>query len=163
MLFRSPDQLDGGYFGEWRRRQAEHLAEVRAGFAPVPVLTARYFEEEVVGARMLDRLGSELFGGLDDGTAVAAADVLHTELAQELESVNGHTTLRIPVPFGERGDVSLKKVGPELIVAVGPRKRTIILPSALAGRQPTGARLEGGSLEVSFETDGSSRRPAAVR
>ena len=158
-----PGELEGGYFGEWRARQAERLTEVREGFAPVPVLTARYFEQEVVGAEMLDRLGDELFGG-DDGVAgLAAADMLHSELAQELESTDGRTTLRIPVPFGERGDVSLKKVGPELIVAVGPRKRTIILPAALARARPTGAKLEHGSLEVSFETDGSSRRPAAVR
>jgi arsenite/tail-anchored protein-transporting ATPase len=158
-----PDELEGGYFGEWRARQAERLTDVREGFAPVPVLTARYFEQEVIGVEMLDRLGDELFGAEDGVSALVAADVLHTELAQELESTDGRMTLRIPVPFGERDDVSLKKVGPELIVAVGPRKRTIILPSALARKRPTGAKLEHGSLEVSFETDGSSRRPAAVR
>ena len=108
---------------------------------------------------MLDRLAEEVF----DGGAVDAAAVLHAELTRELESRDGTTTLRIPVPFGERGDVSLKKVGHELVVAVGPRKRTIILPSALARQRPTGARLEDGSLEVSFEADGPKRRPASVR
>jgi arsenite-transporting ATPase len=156
-----PAEVADGYFGEWRRRQAGRLEEVRAGFAPVPVLTARYFDEEVLGDSMLDRLASELFDAPSGG--LAPADLLHTELAQELESSNGEATLRIPVPFGERGDVSLKKAGPELIVAVGPRKRTIILPAALAATQPTGARLEDGSLEVSFRTDGSPRRPTAVR
>ena len=38
---------------------------------------------------------------------------------------------------------------------MGHEKRTIILPSALARQRPTGARLEGGSLEVSFEDDRS--------
>ena len=33
----------------WRERQQEHLAEVRATFAPVPVLCAPYFAQEVVG------------------------------------------------------------------------------------------------------------------
>ena len=83
------------------------------------------------------------------------AAVLHTELTHEIESANGSATLRIAVPFGERGDVSLKKVGPELIVSVGPRKRTIILPTALARRSPTGAKLRDGSLEVSFATKGA--------
>ncbi len=142
-----PDELAGGYFGEWHTRQRERLEDVRAGFAPLPLLTARYFEEEVVGTRMLDRLGDELFGD-----SVEPAAVLHTELAHELSSENGTTTLRIPVPFGERGDVGLKKVGPELIVSVGPRKRTIILPTALAARSPTGAKLADGALEVRFET-----------
>ncbi len=142
-----PDELAGGYFGDWHARQRERLEDVRAGFAPLPLLTARYFEEEVVGARMLDRLADELFGD-----SVGPAAVLHTELAHELSSENGTTTLRIPVPFGERGDVGLKKVGPELIVSVGPRKRTIILPTALAARSPTGAKLADGALEVRFET-----------
>ena len=139
-----PDELDGGYFGQWRERQRQRLAEVRQGFSPVPVLCARYFEEEVVGARMLDRLGDELFSGS------SAEDVLHHELAQEVSSENGQTMLRIPVGFGEKGEISLKQVGSELVVAVGPRKRTIILPSALSRRQPSGAKLHDGALEVSF-------------
>jgi len=141
-----PDDVDG-YFGGWRERQQEHLRLVQDGFAPVPVLTARYFDEEVVGERMLDRLASELFA------EHRPEDVLHTELAHDVASRNGSTVLRLRMPFAERGDVSLKKVGPELVVTVGHEKRTIILPSALARQRPTGARLEGGSLEVSFEDD----------
>jgi len=52
-----PDDVEGGYFDAWHGRQRQHLEEVREGFAPVPVLTSRYFEEEVVGSAMLDRLG----------------------------------------------------------------------------------------------------------
>ncbi len=152
-----PDELADGYFGAWRDRQGERLAEVREGFSPVPVLTARYFEEEVIGARMLGRLGDELFSDLD------AAAVMHTELTQELSSADGHTTLRLRVPFSEKGDVKLKKVGAELIVSVGRQKRTIILPSALARQRPTGARLEQGSLEVSFDDERARTPPAAVR
>ena len=140
-----PDEVADGYFGAWRDRQQRCLEEVEAGFAPVPVLTARYFGEEVVGTEMLGRLGEEIYG--ED---VDAAAMLHTELAHEVQSENGNATLRIPVGFGERGDISLKKVGPELIVSVGPRKRTIILPSGLARRSPTGAKLRDGALEVSF-------------
>jgi arsenite-transporting ATPase len=141
-----PDDVDG-YFGAWRERQQEHLRLVEDGFSPVPVLTARYFDEEVIGDRMLDRLASELFA------EHRPEDVLHTELAHDVARQNGRTVLRLRMPFAERGDVSLKKVGPELVVTVGHEKRTIILPSALARQRPSGARLEGGSLEVSFEDD----------
>ena len=47
----------GDYFAGWRERQAEQLELVESGFAPVPVLRAPYFESEVVGPAMLDRLG----------------------------------------------------------------------------------------------------------
>jgi arsenite-transporting ATPase len=151
-----PDELEGGYFGEWRERQREALADVRAGFAPVPVLTARYFDEEVIGERMLDRLGAELFESGPDGEMPAPEAILHSELTHELEAGNGATTLRLAVPFSERGDLKLKKVGAELVVTVGHQKRTIILPSALARQRPTGARFEDGSLEVSFESKDSA-------
>ena len=45
-----PDEVDG-YFGAWRAVQAEQLALVESGFAPVPVLRAPYFEQEVRGRR----------------------------------------------------------------------------------------------------------------
>jgi arsenite/tail-anchored protein-transporting ATPase len=140
-----PEELAGGYFGEWRARQGERLDEVNEGFAPVPVLTARYLEHEVVGAVMLDRLGAELFADFDP------AAVMHRGLAREIASENGRTTLRVAVPFAARDEVSLKKVDQELVVSAGLQKRTIILPAALARQRPAGARLEGGSLFVDFE------------
>ena len=68
----------GEYFGAWRSVQAEQLELVESGFAPVPVLRAPYFEQEVLGPEMLDRLSDALFEGRDAGA------VLHDRLAQEL-------------------------------------------------------------------------------
>ena len=51
----------GEYFGAWREVQASQLALVESGFAPVPILRAPFFEQEVLGAAMLDRLGEALF------------------------------------------------------------------------------------------------------
>jgi arsenite-transporting ATPase len=152
-----PDEVGDGYFGSWRERQTERLAEIERGFAPVPVLRARYFADEVVGPEMLDQLGEELFAEVD----VAAH--LHTELAHEFEQgPDGKTSMRIRVPFAERDQISLKKVGSELVVTAGREKRTIILPPALARRSPSGARFEDGSLEVSFaDEDGQTRSNGA--
>jgi arsenite-transporting ATPase len=153
-----PDEVGSGYFGEWHRRQGERLEEIEQGFAPVPVLRARYFDEEVIGHSMLDRLGAELYGERDP------AAILHSELAREVEQEpDGTTTMRIRVPFAERSQISLKKVGSELVVAAGREKRTIILPPALARRSPSGAKLEEGSLEVSFSVDDGPRSPEPGR
>ena len=143
-----PDEVEGGYFGPWRERQTERLAEIADGFSPVPVLKARYFADEVVGPRMLDRLGSELFSEHD------VASLLLREQAHEFsEGPDGATTLRIRVPFAERSQVSLKQVGSELIVAAGREKRTLILPPALARRRSNGAKLRDGALEVTFPVE----------
>ena len=139
-----PDEVEGGYFGAWREVQREQLELVESGFAPVPVLRAPYFEHEVVGAAMLDRLGSALFDGLD------ADGVLHDELAQELSLDDDGARLRLDLPFAEKGDISLKKIGLELVVRVDGQKRTIMLPPALAPYRPASASFADGSLLVSF-------------
>src|SRR3954466_4277168 len=58
-----PEEVQDGYFGRWRAVQQEQMDLVASAFAPVPILTAPYFDQEVVGAPMLDRLGDELFDG----------------------------------------------------------------------------------------------------
>jgi arsenite-transporting ATPase len=135
----------GEYFGAWRDVQSEQLELVESGFAPVPVLRAPYFEQEVMGAEMLDRLAGTLFDGRDAGA------VLHDRLAQELELEDGRAELRLDLPFVSKGDVALKKIGLELVVRVDGHRRTIVLPGALAGFKPTSAKLAGGSLVVGFE------------
>ena len=140
-----------GYFAAWREAQEEQLELVRSAFAPVPVLTADYLEREVMGDEMLDRLAVAIFDGQDP------AAVLHDRLSQELVTDNGTATLRVDLPFAERGDLSLKKIGLEVIVRVGGQKRTIMLPPALSGYATAGARFDDGSLEITFEKarDGS--------
>jgi arsenite-transporting ATPase len=140
-----PEEVEGTYFGAWRAVQAEQLELVESAFAPVPVLHAPFFEQEVLGERMLDRLAASVFGEHD------AAAVLHDRLAQELRLDEGRAELRLDLPFARKGDVSLKKIGLELVVRVDGHKRTIMLPGALAGFRPTSAALADGSLVVGFD------------
>jgi arsenite-transporting ATPase len=57
-----------------------------------------------------------------------------------------------------KGDVSLKKIGLELVVRVDGHKRTIMLPGALAGFRPASASLASGALVVGFAPDGQPAR-----
>jgi arsenite-transporting ATPase len=145
----------GDYFAGWREVQEEHLRLVRSAFAPVPVLCAPYFEQEVVGPQMLDRLAGSLFRSAEHDPAA----VLHDSFTQELQVSEHEARLRLTLPFARKGDLSLKKIGLELIIGAGEQKRTIALPSALAGFQPTAATFEDGTLEVTF--NGAERSPAA--
>jgi arsenite-transporting ATPase len=137
----------GDYFGAWRDRQQAQLVSVRDAFAPVPVLQAPYFEEEVVGAAMLDRLGDAVFGGED---VPAAHAIHHASVSERLELGTDSATLRLELPFAQRGDISLKRAGQELIVRVDGHKRTMLLPPALDDLQPSGAAFEDGALIVTF-------------
>jgi arsenite-transporting ATPase len=137
----------GDYFSGWRRVQEEHLEIVRSAFSPLPVLCAPYFDQEVVGPAMLDRLAAELFqsGGHDPGA------VLYQEVTQALEVSETEALLRLSLPLASKGEISLKKIGPELIVRVDGHKRMIMLPPALAGFEPRGAKFHEGTLEVTFQ------------
>jgi arsenite-transporting ATPase len=147
-----PDEAAEGYFAGWHEAQAEQMELIRSAFAPVPILTAPWFAHEVMGPAPLDALAVELFG------AEEAWGVLHQELSQELSSQNGSATLRLALPFAERGDIDLKKIGLEVIIRVGAQKRTIILPPAMAAYATTGARFADGALQVYFSRgeDGES-------
>src|SRR3954454_12295739 len=105
-----PDEAGDGYFSQWREVQREQMDLVRSAFAPVPILTAPFFPREVMGEEMLDALGEEIFA------EVAAESVLHSAVSQELSATNGQAILKLAVPFAERDDIELKKVGLEVIV-----------------------------------------------
>jgi arsenite-transporting ATPase len=139
-----PEEV-GPYFGAWRERQLAALDEVQSAFAPVPVLRAPYFGEEVVGAAMLDRLGAHVFEDRDPGA------VLHQRLTQELVVGADAAELRLDLPFAEKGEISLKKIGLELVVRIDGHKRTLMLPPALGDYRPTGASFDDGALHVTFD------------
>jgi arsenite-transporting ATPase len=140
-----PDEV-GEYFSRWRAVQEEHLALVRSAFSPVPVLCAPYFDQEVLGGAMLDRLAGSLFG--DGGDAGA---VLHSAITQEIVADGDGATLRLALPLARKEDLALKQIGLELIVSAPGQRRTIMLPASLAGYRCTGAKFESGALEVSFQ------------
>jgi arsenite-transporting ATPase len=100
---------------------------------------------------MLDRLGDVVFAEHEAGA------ILHQDLSQELSSSNGTATLRVPLPFAEKGDIDLKKIGLEVVIRVGGQKRTIVLPPSLAAHRPRSAQFEDGALSVTFEKDEDGR------
>jgi arsenite-transporting ATPase len=140
-----PKAVAEGYFGAWRDVQQEQIELVEQAFAPVPVLEAPFFEQEVVGAEMLDRLAESVFA------KSKPQEMLYRDLSQELVMRDGLASLRLKVPFTEKAEIELKKVGLELVVRVAEHKRNIMLPSALASYRPRGAKLDKGTLTVTFE------------
>src|ERR687888_938390 len=57
-----PDSVTDPYFGKWKEIQAEHLASVTESFEPLPILTARLFDREMVGIELLQGMGEEVYG-----------------------------------------------------------------------------------------------------
>jgi len=139
-----PDKTDG-YFAAWREAQGRYLKMIEEGFAPLPILKAPYFEQEIVGLASLRQMAQALFGDSDP-------TMLYYEgQAYTIDHVDGNYILTITLPFAARQDVSLLRNGDELTVQVGNWRRNLILPRALRGLKTGSARFESQALRIHFE------------
>ena len=153
-----PEDVSDPWFDGWKRIQAEHLVEIHEGFAPLPILTAELAPHEPVGLEHLRTFAAALYG---DQVADA---VLHEGEPLSVTKVDGGYVLRLELPFADHDDLDLGRHGDELLVRVGPYRRSILLPDALRRREVSSAQLRDGVLRVTFAGDppsaaGSSRTP----
>ena len=57
-----PRAVDGEYFSAWRDIQSRNHKLVEECFSPVPIFDVPFFDTEVVGLEMLDKMGQAIFG-----------------------------------------------------------------------------------------------------
>ncbi|MBO0688502.1 MAG: ArsA family ATPase [Candidatus Dormibacteraeota bacterium] len=141
---RYPTGLTDDLFRRWHDIQERYADEVAQSFHPLPILEVPLFDEEVVGARMLDRMAETLYGERHP------SDRFFEGRAQRVEKVGKEYVLSLSVPFATRDDVSISRQDGELFVTVGNFKREVALPRTLASRDTVGAALEEGELRVRF-------------
>ena len=148
---RYPTGLTDDLFRRWHDIQERYADEVAQSFHPLPILEVPLFDEEVVGARMLDRMAETMYGERHP------SERFFEGRAQRVEKVGKEYVLSLSVPFASREDVSISRQDGELFVTVGNFKREIALPRTLASRDTVGAALEGGELRVRFGKQSQGR------
>jgi len=146
-----PADVTDPYFGKWKDIQAEHFATIRESFEPVPILTARLFDREMVGIPLLREMAEEVYGDL------RAIDVLHRDEPIQVRKRGTGYVLAIRLPFVSREDMDIHRRGDELFVRVGSYKRNLILPQTLKRMAVREASFAGDRLEILF-----GRVPAAA-
>ncbi len=139
-----PDTVTDPYFGKWKEIQAEHLATVHESFDPLPILTAKLFDQEMVGLDLLGRMAEEVYGDLDP-TAI-----LHVEEPIRVRKRGQAYVLSMRLPFAEREDLDMHRRGDELFVKVGAYKRNLILPQTLQRLEIRDASFVEDRLEIRF-------------
>jgi arsenite-transporting ATPase len=147
-----PEEITDPYFGKWKDIQAEHLATVRESFEPVPILTARLFDREMVGVSLLREMGEEVYGDLDE------QDVLYRDEPIRVRKRGTGYVLSMRLPFVSRDEMDVHRRGEELYVRVGPYKRNLILPQTLQRLDVREANFVDDRLEVLFARQ--TTRPA---
>ena len=147
-----PDEISDPYFDRWKEAQKEHLATINSAFEPVPVLTARLHQQELLGPELLDSLGDEIYADLDPSRVLFKDDPM-TIVKREDRYI---LTLRLS--FARKEDLELSTKADELFVKIGPYRRTIMLPKMLAAREIASAALKEDRLEIVFERSGHGTR-----
>jgi arsenite/tail-anchored protein-transporting ATPase len=139
-----PAEVVDPYFGKWKDVQAEHLATVHESFEPVPILTARLFDREMVGVPLLVEMGDEVYGTLD------ATDILYRDDPIRVRKRMSGYVLSMRLPFVSRDEMDIHRRGEELFVRVGSYKRNLILPQSLKRMVVREANFAGDHLEILF-------------
>jgi arsenite-transporting ATPase len=138
-----PDDA-GAYFGAWREAQQRYKPLVEESFAPVPVRSAPFFDEEVVGDRMLRQLGAKVFGDADP------TDFFYRGRPYTVRREGDRFVLELELPFTSRDEVHLSRFGDELVVAIGSWRRNLILPRVLVDAETLGGGFHDHTLRIEF-------------
>jgi arsenite-transporting ATPase len=147
-----PETVTDAYFGTWKDIQAEHLATVKESFEPIPILTAKLFDREMVGIELLREMGAEVYGDRP------VTDILHRDEPIKINKRGPVYLLTLRLPFAEKGELDIHRKADELFVRVGPYKRNLVLPQTLQRLDVQGAQFVEDRLQITF---GKAARGAA--
>jgi arsenite-transporting ATPase len=148
-------QESGDYFRPLRESQQRHLATLGEAFAPVPIRTAPYFPQEVIGTAALRALGTAIFEAEDPAT------FFHHGRPYRVEREDGHYTLSLDLPNVSDTEVDLIQEGDELVLHAGPWRRNLVLPRVLADLTAEDALLKDGVLRIRFGSPERSNEEVA--
>ncbi len=140
-----PAEADGRYWDEWKKSQDNHLKLIEECFSPLPLKKVPLLPHEAVGIESLQKIADLLYGE-DDPTQTFFKGKPIT-----LEREKNDYRLILQLPFVEKKDISLHRVGEEIVVRIGNVRRNIILYPVLRKREVAEAQLKEGRLEIRFK------------
>jgi arsenite-transporting ATPase len=151
-----PDGIQDPWFARWKAAHAEHLAAIEQGFAPVPVLRVPLQPTEPVGLSALRHFADALYDDEDPTARFGTREPLAVRRQED------RLLLELKLPFTERDDLEVGRTGDELLVRVGPYRRSLVLPDSLRRRVIDGAQLREGTLTVTFGDRGPGDVPVGA-
>jgi arsenite/tail-anchored protein-transporting ATPase len=140
------------YFRGWYEAQQRYAPLVERTFAPIPIMSAPYFDHELVGLEPLGELAAAVYGDRDP------TEFFYRGRPYRVTRENGEFVLRVELPFASRDQIHLSRRGDELMVDLGSWRRSLVLPRALVDAPTRGAKFENHTLQIRFGTSGAARQ-----
>ena len=138
------EDITDGFLAGWREQQRKHYKLIEEGFSPIPVLDVPFFDREVVGLEMLQKVAGTIFGDWDP------TRVLYQGQRHRVTRDDGMWVMAVPLPFLSKAEVSLLRADTEVVVQAGPHRRSIMLPTSLIGLDIVEAKYQDSELRLKF-------------
>ena len=117
-----PKKAGGDIFKHYVASQGKYIEEIEESFQPIPVLKVEHQGQEVFGQKLLRKIGAAIY------KKVEAADVLYLDKPYEVIEKEDGYFFKTKLPFITEEEIELKKFGDELVIDLGNRRRSIMLP-----------------------------------
>ncbi|MCR4739297.1 MAG: ArsA family ATPase [Lachnospiraceae bacterium] len=140
-----PQDIGNDFFDEWLMLQQKYIKEIEETFAALPIYRIPWYDEELRGEDNIMRIVKDVLTADDIFDAKTINDREHFEQTQE-----GYL-LRVSIPGADKRDIDLFQAATDIVIKAGNFKRNIPLPNILRDHVVTGAKYEGGILNISFE------------
>jgi len=139
-----PESVTDDYFKGWKDIQKKYKEMILESFSPLPIYYAPLFEQEIVGLKMLERMGEEIFKAEDP------AAIKYQSRTQAIKKDAEGYVFSIYMPFTDKKELSLNQKSDELIIRTANLKRSITLPRTLLNLEIKGAKFEEDTLNIRF-------------
>ncbi len=117
-----PQKAAGTVFQHYIESQDKYINDIEESFNPIPVLKVQHQGQEVFGQKLLGKIGDSVYRDKN------AAEVLHLDKPYELIENSKGYFFKTKVPFISGSEIELKKFGDELVIDLGNRRRSVMLP-----------------------------------
>lgn len=112
----------GAVFEQYVKSQGNYLEDIEESFQPLPIFKVEHQGQEVFGLELLDKIAIAIYQELNP------AEIFHKESPFKVEEYDDYYKISMFLPFIGQSEFDLEKHGDELIIGVGGRKKSVLLP-----------------------------------
>ena len=117
-----PEKSVGEVFKYYIESQKKYIGEIEESFQPLPILKVNHQGREVFGMEQFKNIGQSLYEEQN------AADVLYLDKPFEIIENSKGYFFKTKLPFVVEEEIDLKKFGDELVIDLGNRRKSLMLP-----------------------------------
>lgn len=146
-----PMSLSDEYFASWSKFQNFKVQEAKSNFYPLAVRKAKLYEKELRGLDML-RENSNLIFIKDDPFQIFYSGNVFEFVKEDLG-----LTIKLKVPFTDKDDFEIKRLGDHLSIkikgSIGYIINVVPLPTMTYGMNLASSKLVNNELYISFKSN----------